>query len=314
MSPRNIILSVLLVALFCAERFFRPVEATLPARLPVFTELHLTEVSRVEVFGGKEEDSDSIALERTAKGWIVRSHFDFPAHDWAVEDLLSRLRNLDTLERVSQDPQGFALFGFDGSERRVEITASNGRSLAQLQVASVPEGRGTYVKPLKEDAIYRAAALPLVEVDPIRYVRADLLDFDPASLQRIELAHSDWEEELVLKRESDGRWRGKGGELLSPSKVDSLIAFASHLYLQKVVAASPRDEHGLDGQGWARLGMIADDGESASIVVGLPVPKDQGGLGERYATDAAWQTPWVVTVDSLVGERLSRLARSFLAR
>ena len=227
-------------------------------------------------------------------------------------ELREGLRGLHRGELVSADAGAAELFGFDGSERSIRIEGDEGRLLAELEVGSGPEGRGSHVRARGAPEVYRAPALALPEVDPKRFVRADLLEFDPAELRAIELELASEEVLVRLERVGDGRWKDTRGELFGASRVDGLVTWASYLYLQEVVAGAPEPSHGLEGRGWARLCLEFEDGER-ELLLGTPRLHEKGGLGERYATCKGWAQPWVVTVSPLTAERLVRLARA-LAR
>jgi len=310
LHPRNLVLLVLVLACLALEFLLRPEQAPALDPSPVFDELDPRTAVRVRIEEGG--GAPALVLQREEGSWKLASWFDFPAHEWVVEDLVSRLRGLKRGELVSADPGAEELFGFDGSERSLRIEGEGGRLLAELELGTGPEGRGSHVRERGRAEVYRAPALVLPEVDPRRFVRADLLEFDPAELRAIELELASEEVLVRLERIEDGRWKDTRGELLGASKVDGLVTWASHLYLQDVVAALPEPHHGLEGRGWARLRLELEDGER-ELLLGEPRSPEAGGLGERYATCKGWERPWVVTVSPLTAERLVRLARA-LAR
>ncbi len=311
---RNWVLLAVVVVCFGLELLLRPDKAPPIDRTPVFEGLNPRVVQRLRIEAPGTDRP--LVLERVDNAWVLSSQHGFPAHTWVVEDLLSRLRGLNHSDRVSDDAGAALLFGFDGSERSITIEGEGARMLAQLHVAPGPQGRGSHVRPLNHPDIYRAPAIALVEPDPKRFVKADLFEFDPALLKSIELELASEETLARVERVGDGRWRKASGELLSPAKLDPLIAWASHLYLQEVVAAAPVAAHGIhnreEGGSWARLRLVLEDGER-ELLLGNARPATEGGLGERYATCSTWDTPWVVTVSPLTAERLSQLARA-LAR
>ncbi|MAB78908.1 MAG: hypothetical protein CMJ89_06075 [Planctomycetes bacterium] len=306
---RNRVLLALVVLCLGLDWLMRPQEAPAQERTPVFPQLDPRRAVRVLLEGAEGEEVAAVELVRNGEEWKVASLYDFPAHAWIVEDLLARLRGLSHNDLVSNDPEAFKLFGFDGSERRLRIEDEHGKLLAQSTVARGPEERGSHVRPMGVDEVYRAPALRYLDLNPERYVQADLVDFDPAQLEGLELEFAPEQALAHVERMQDGRWRKSNGELLSPAKVDPLIAWSSHLYLLSVAAGEPDPQHGLSGGGWARLRLILQDGE-CELIIGHAVPAEQGGLGERYATNLTWETPWVVTVSALTAERLSRLAQA----
>ena len=310
LHPRNLVLLGIVLACYVLELCLRPEEAPAIDRTPVFDQLDPRAAARLRIEDGS--GAPALVLQREGGSWQLASWFDFPAHDWVVEDLVSRLRGLHRGELVSADAGAAELFGFDGSERSIRIEGDEGRLLAELEVGSGPEGRGSHVRARGAPEVYRAPALALPEVDPKRFVRADLLEFDPAELRAIELELASEEVLVRLERVGDGRWKDTRGELFGASRVDGLVTWASYLYLQEVVAGAPEPSHGLEGRGWARLCLEFEDGER-ELLLGTPRLHEKGGLGERYATCKGWAQPWVVTVSPLTAERLVRLARA-LAR
>ena len=307
LHPRNVVLLVLVVVSFVLELVLREEDTPAIDRTPAFERIDPRTAVRLRIEDAT--DAPAVVLEREGEHWTLGSWHGFPAHDWVVEDLTSRLRGLQRSDLVSSDPSAGSLFGFDGSERTLTIEGEGDRVLARVETSAGPDGRGSHVREKGGADIYRAPALALPEVDPRRFVKADLFEFDPAALKVIEIELPADEVLARLERVDDGRWKNSQGELFAPSKVDGLVTWASHLYLQDVVAAAPQPEHGLEGRGWARLRLELEDGER-ELVLGALRSAEDGGLGERYATRKGWETPWVVTVSPLTSERLSQLAQT----
>jgi len=305
---RNWILLGLVLLCVVTNALLRPAERHALERTPLFAQLDLRAAGRIVVSG---EGEDLLVLERGDEGWILASLHGFPAHAWVVDELLARLRGITTESLVSDDPQAHALFGVADGARHVRVETGEGRLLAELLVGPGPEGRGSHVRLPQAPEVYRSPALAYIELDPRRYLEAGLLEFDPAALTRLGLALPGEGLVAELERLDDGRWRTAGGRLLTPARIEPLIAWASHLYLSEVVARETTPAHGLGGEGWARL-VLTEEGESGAheLVVGAEVPD---GLGDRFATSPGWERPWVVTVSAQTAERLRDLARA-LAR
>lgn len=170
----------------------------------LFPEVEATEVSAIwlETLSGTKA-----RLERREGDWQIVEPIDFLADGTVVEGLASSLADVASVG-VIEEPQGPEVYGLDEAATVVDFLA--GEQEYQLRVGrGTPVGGNTYASVGADPSV--VYTVPTFRVNGFSKSLADLrerrlLDFDPASIRRIEVG---WPPDgrAVLELAEDDEWR-----------------------------------------------------------------------------------------------------------
>ncbi len=307
-ASRNVALLVVLVALVGARfALQRPRLEVMPDG-PLFPGLVAADVARVLVEGPGEPGRVELARD-AADGWRVADRLGFPAHGWAVDELLGRVVALRTGERVATEASSHARYGVGGAGRRIVLTGSDGALLAAFVQGEPRERDGalaTYVRPADGDAVYRSPHFPPVAVDPAKWIDSRLLAFEPADAAGLSATWraGDGTRTVDLIRIEDGAWRDVASDRAGRARavpaalVRDVLGVASGLYLARVEGKGVTPERGFGAPPEVALELDLGAGERARLWLGAPT---EGGV---WATNPGWDEPWVGVLPAQGAARL----------
>ncbi len=182
---------------------------------------------------------ERIEAQRTEDGsWVLPDHADYPASERTMGQLLRAVSSLTTLDLVSVDPDTHAEYGVLDSALRIEAWDSLGRRvLGLIQGSEVPGGGASYVRLMGENAVYRAARLTTIRLDPLFWLDVQWLKFQAALVHEIDLEGASLDEPLRLRRKADtvDQWHHAGGARVSAERVKTFLRSLQGLFVQDVL-------------------------------------------------------------------------------
>jgi len=245
-----------------------------------------------------EQAGDSVVLTRDERGWAVAERDGFPAHAPTVEELLERLAALSSTDLVASERGSHELFGLArGAARLVVGDASDATLIDLWSGRPADEATGSYLRVEGSDAAYRAAAIPVLVAEPVRWLDTRVAEIDPPTVRVVDVTWAGGESQRLVRGE-DGRWTVTGGSgparKLTPQEVDPLLLVAGTVYLDDVSELTLA-EAGLEPPA-LELSFELARGTRRRIQLG-------GEIESRFAlTSPDWSRPWV----ALIGSKTAR--------
>jgi len=197
------------------------------------------DVSRIRI---TSEGKQTVVLEKTAKGWRIPSLWDFPAAEFRVSDLLTKLAGLQKRLPVATSQSALKRFKVadDAYERRVTVEGDKGR-LATLYVGESPSFRRVFVRAGDDKVVYEAEIAPFDVSDKADdWSDRNALHLKEKDVQRIELPG------IILARDEQGAWKLAGlgaGENLDQLAVDDVVRKVSDLNFLSVLGKQDKPEY-----------------------------------------------------------------------
>lgn len=148
-------LAVLLgLQLLLALWLWTPAEEAGPER----AELLAFDREAVDAIEISDADGKTLKVIRTADGWLLPGHFDFPASAYRVDGLLGRLGSLRPGLPVATSDAAAGRFRVakDGFERHIRLLAGD-RTLAELYLGDAAGPRRAYGRAAGDSTIYPLA-------------------------------------------------------------------------------------------------------------------------------------------------------------
>lgn len=240
MNRRDLLLVGLLAILVGLDVVTTPDGAPTRAVGPLLVGFDSTQATRIEL---RRDGEESLVLERGSEegDWVLPGTFGYRARTQLAEDLLSRLASLSTLDLVTEEASRHGDYGVDQGVL-VRVEDGEGRELASLLQGGVsPDGRATWGRRPSEDATYRLPLFAPLRLDPLWWLDARLLSFEPGLIRRIELEIG--ERARVLERDLArvGVWRTPEGVPAVGADVEALLEALRGTFLTEVLSAEELD-------------------------------------------------------------------------
>ncbi len=248
MSKRHFSILLVITALVALAVFLVPsrtgrdasIESTLfiPRLNEVVNDLALV---RISSNGGAE----TVTLERSERGWVVRESYDYPA-DWSVlRPLLADLSQAEVVEEKTANPEFYHRLGVEdpmqeGADSRL-IEFPGNEALPAVIVGNRAQGReGQYLR-LQDEArsvlVDRAITLPLAASG---WLESEIVDISDDDVLSVTIRHADGEQILVQRDSTEVTDftlvnRPEGRETRSAWTINQLASVLSGLTLDAVV-------------------------------------------------------------------------------
>jgi hypothetical protein len=198
------------------------------------TEFYRDRAARALLVRGEER----MELQRGADGaWFLPERHGYPASARTVDELLTALTSLTTLDLVSLEATTHTEYGLAQGALGVEVWDEEGqRVLGLLQGAEVSGGGASYVRLMGEEAVYRAARLRPIQLDPRFWLDVQWLTYPEALVSRIELSGTALPQTRTLVRDPEtvDTWRVEGGERIGAAPIKNHLRALRSLFVEGV--------------------------------------------------------------------------------
>ena len=309
----NLVLFVILLALVGLDLGWRLSKPAPREVTRLFPELWPDQAQRVLIEASRPADEQRrIELTRRGESWILPGQAGMPARMTRLRSLLERLSSLTDLDRIAEDAARHAEYGVDEGGTVVRVFGAEDELLAALIQGKEPPAlpgdsfASTWVRPLGDDAVYRAARFPIIELETLDWMDNRWLDFDPASVRALTLTIAG-AEPLMIERSEDGGWVSPDGRGLSKTLVQELLVHARGLFFESV--ADPADGEVSKEADEVELQLLLEFELEASIDVAISTADIDG---VRWSWKQA--QPWRVRFAAAMVEPLIRRGRELGAR
>lgn len=234
LTRTNWILIGLLVAMAALDLGLRDKggEARTIGRLAV--DFYRDRAARALLVRGEER----MELQRGGDGaWVLTERHGYPASKRTMDELLTALTSLTTLDLVSLDATTHQEYGLAQDALAIEVWDEEGqRVLGLLQGAEVSGGGASYVRLMGDDAVYRAARLRPIRLDPRFWLDVQWLTYPEALVGRIELSGTALSVSRTFVRDENtvDTWRVEGGERIGIAPIKNHLRALRSLFVESV--------------------------------------------------------------------------------
>ena len=181
---------------------------------------------------------ERMELQRGGDGaWVLTERHGYPASKRTMDELLTALTSLTTLDLVSLDATTHQEYGLAQDALAIEVWDEEGqRVLGLLQGAEVSGGGASYVRLMGDDAVYRAARLRPIRLDPRFWLDVQWLTYPEALVSRIELSGTALSVSRTFVRDENtvDTWRVEGGERIGIAPIKNLLRSLRSLFVESV--------------------------------------------------------------------------------
>jgi|GEM_PF-411725 len=219
-----------------------------------------------------------VELRENDGKWIVASEKNNPADEKAVEEIINKVKELKSLDIVSQNPEKQKLFEVDNETGiKVKIHDTDNNEMASFYIGkNGPYFNSTYLRTEGSDDVLlindnlRAAYTPWSG----KWVDRTIFDFDPAQIAKFELTRGN--ESILIEKDNTGAWKVSSPEEFKakPEEVERMTSAFSTLKTNDFAQITEKDNHGLDKPSYI-IKAVLNNGQEKKLYVGKTDDKKQ---------------------------------------
>ncbi|MGQ9489846.1 MAG: DUF4340 domain-containing protein [Anaerolineae bacterium] len=260
----------------------------------------------------QDDQGRSIALARSAEGWVVRSAADYPADAAKITPVIDKLLAITTGRLIGETTASHIRLQVADAKfvRRVELQTPSGTRT--LYLGSSAGARAIHVRLAGQNQVYLGNDLASWEItaDLTSWVNPIYFNVSTADVLGIILKNSSGE--FVFNKDANGNWAMLGlgpGEEMEPNNVTSLVNLMTSVRLTKVLGKADDPAYGM-AEPAARVTIRAKSGDqtkSYTLTIGAKDPADN-----TYAVKSS-ESPYYVGVSEFsVKDLVERTRERFL--
>ncbi len=210
------------------------------------------------------------ALVKQNDQWLVESMDNYPADQKAVGELLDKVAEMKTLQRVSSNPKKQAVFQVDSSGTEAKLIDASGNLLVHLFAGkTTPEIFNSYVRAADSDDVYIVSGHLKSTFDKGYRSWRDRSIFAFLKEDVTHLSIRSEEEEIELQVDAAGEW-----QMLKPlvsaanrTEVEEITDLMSSLETDDFPESKNLSEYGLDVP-MASITATLRDGAAQTLLIG----------------------------------------------
>ncbi|MFN3202571.1 MAG: DUF4340 domain-containing protein [Bradymonadia bacterium] len=279
MQKLNNILGILIAAqaILVAITWTTSGGASAPPGAQAIVDGSIDDVTALTIVGQPEEATDgarpsdeppevpSVTLTRQGEGWIISSAGDYPAKADKVNDVVSKLTDLQVRRPIATRKGNHEALKVDevGYSKKVTVTVKGEQKTFYVG----PGAANTiHVRRADSDDVYRANGVSewSIGATPRTYLDTTYVSVDKDRLESIAVTNAKGSFKLL---KVNGQWTLEGapeGAALDETKVNSLVSGVSKVYLNTPVSKEEKPEFGLGQGADVTLIYTEGDGEAAT--------------------------------------------------
>ncbi len=160
----------------------RPVE-------PILAALNAATIDRLHF---TDDLGNEVTIARGAEGWALPGADDFPVDGDKVDEILAKLRNMDTRRLVATSPANFVRLEVDEEEFRRKVTLGAEDASAVLYLGGSGGADSVYVRRAGEDTVYLGLGLNSWELSTqlSTWIESSYVNVPPADVLEITVQNS----------------------------------------------------------------------------------------------------------------------------
>ena len=211
---------------------------------PLLAGMAAADVERITVADNLE---NQMTFARNEEGWVLPNADDFPLNGEQVDEILSKLEDMDTRRLVASNPANFARLEVkdDDYRRRIDLEAADSNTVLFLGGSG---GADTvYVRRAGENEVYLGSGLSSWELSTqvSTWLDADYVNVPTDDVLEITVQNAEGAFNFLRDGES---WTYTGlsdGEVFEDTKMPSILRNAATIRMQEPLGLDDLDEYGL---------------------------------------------------------------------
>lgn len=190
------------------------------------------EADQVSSVAIKTKDRE-VKLNKEGESWLVATSDNYPADPKAVEDMLSKVKDLKSALTASKSADKHSQFEVDESGVEVKMLKTEEDVLAHFFVGKMgPDYMSTYIRKADQDAVLLVNEYlkSIFDKGARGWRDRTIFDLDAAQVQRLTLV-SEEKGEIAIEAQEDGGWQIIKPEVFPAEKdaVDDIVRDISKL-------------------------------------------------------------------------------------
>ena len=260
---------VLAIVVFVFENPFGKSEYQLKVETatPLFPNFDKEQVAKIEIIA----TDGTTTLSKQDEVWVVASMDNYPADSEGVAEMLTKVSEFKSTQRVSNNPEKQAEFEVDSSGVETKLIDANDKLLAHLFVGKTTPGfLSSYVRPADANDVYVAQGYlqSVFNKGTRTWKDRTLFDFNKGNVTELNISSP--EETVELRLDTNGTWQMLKPEAsaTNTTEVDNLLTTLSGLKTDDFAEA--QDDlavYGLDIP-QSTISAVLNDGTTATLHIG----------------------------------------------
>ncbi|MFH0814278.1 MAG: DUF4340 domain-containing protein [Pseudomonadota bacterium] len=236
--------------------------------LPLFPELQLEKVKKLLV---RKSDNTTITLKNQDNVWYVVDKEDYPADPQAIDEAITKLRDLKKFNLVSSKKDKHALFEVkEGVGMEVIAFGAEDKKVADLLIGKAgPDLFSTYIRKADSDEVFLYGEYLKGQFDREVNTWRDktIFAFNPDDATQLTMVHKD--EATVLSKDTKGNWQMEKpiSSLAEKTKVEEVLSMLSTLRASDIAAEEAFKDSGLD-QPEYQISVKLKDDQKKTLYIG----------------------------------------------
>ncbi len=216
----------------------RPVE-------PILAALNAAAIDRLHF---TDDLGNEVTIARRAEGWALPGADDFPVDGDKVDEILAKLRNMDTRRLVATIPANFVRLEVAEEEFRRKVTLSSEDASAVLYLGGSGGADSVYARRAGEDNVYLGLGLNSWELSTqvSTWIESSYVNVPPADVLEITVQNSAGRFNFL--RQGDGMiYADLGeGEAFEDTKMPIILRNAATIRMLAPLGLAALDDYQLD--------------------------------------------------------------------
>ncbi|MDD5459204.1 MAG: DUF4340 domain-containing protein [Phycisphaerae bacterium] len=169
------IMAVLAVlAAVSVNRMGDTTQAAAAADSPLIQGLDPSQIAAITIGTG----DNTVTLKRSGSRFVVTNKDNYPADTAQINDLITKILDIRTVEKITDNPENFADLGVAdaGVQNKVVFEDAKADALTGVIVGKRTDSGGSYVKDVKSNDVYVSKESPWLRTSAMDYIDAQLVN------------------------------------------------------------------------------------------------------------------------------------------
>lgn len=166
----------------------------------------------------KNKDKEFRFIQASEGQWVCATSNDYPARASAVNELIFKLYDLESSQKLTSNKENYAAFGLDASKRAVVLKDKQGKNLCMLELGKPREADKQksagetclYVKSGTSDSVYLVSTDLEIPEEASDWLQKVILNLPKKEIFSIALLKASPEVTLVKKEKEEEAFELKG--------------------------------------------------------------------------------------------------------
>lgn len=212
---------------------------------PILSDVAMADVERLMI---ADDLDNEMTFARSAEGWVLPNADDFPLNGEKVEEVLSKLANLDTRRLVASNPSNFARLEVKEDDFRRRIGIETAGSKTALYLGGSGGVNTVYARRADQNDVYLGTGLNSWELSTqaSTWLDANYVSIPLDDVLEILVQNADGHF-TFLRDGEDWTYTGLAeGEIFEDAKMPLILRNAASIRMLEPLGLTAQEEYGLD--------------------------------------------------------------------